>query len=114
MAWIAVLKNLDARRKDKKSSTPVSKRKLPGLVTTVQTPVPPPGEDMVSFHRHTQALQAEYKKSTHNQHVTGPKLKFPIDSKYRIPTCHTDLGFHAKCRIMPHHISFNFNLVHYC
>ena len=47
------------------------KRKLPDIVNTVKTPIPPPGEDIVSFERHTRALQMKYKKSKRNAQVVG-------------------------------------------
>ena len=38
----------------------------PGITNSVKCPVPPPGEDAVSFERHTKALQAEFKKTNRN------------------------------------------------
>lgn len=66
------LRRPDTPRKPKeKNKTPISqpKRKLPGIVNTVKTPTPLPGEDTVSFERHTRALQMEYKKTKHNSQV---------------------------------------------
>ena len=41
-------------------------RKAPGIINSVKRPVPLPGEDEVSYERHTKALQAEFKKTNHN------------------------------------------------
>ena len=41
----------------------------PGITNTVKNPVPLPGEDSVSFERHTKALQIEYKKTNRNTAV---------------------------------------------
>ena len=68
------LRRPDTPRKPKdKDKTPISnpKGKSPGIVNTVKTPVPIPGEDFVSFERHTRALQMEYKKSKRNTIVIG-------------------------------------------
>ena len=41
-------------------------RKVPGIINSVKRPVPLPGEDEVSYERHTKALQAEFKKTNRN------------------------------------------------
>ena len=40
--------------------------KAPGIINSVKEPVPPPGEDTVSYERHTKALQAEFRKTNRN------------------------------------------------
>ena len=43
--------------------TPSRAGKYPGIT---KRPVPPPGEDSVSYERHTKALQMEFKKTNRN------------------------------------------------
>lgn len=50
---------------EKKTSSRVGK--APGITDSVKQPVPLPGEDAVSYERHTKALQVEFKKT--NQHL---------------------------------------------
>ena len=40
--------------------------KAPGITNSVKHPVPPPGEDAVSYECHTKALQVEFKKTNRN------------------------------------------------
>ena len=42
-------------------------RRRPGITNTLKTPIPLPGEDSVSYERHTKALQIEFKK--HNRNI---------------------------------------------
>lgn len=48
---------------------PKTKGRLPGITNAVKTPICPPGEDAVSYERHTKALQMEYKKTNRNGRV---------------------------------------------
>jgi hypothetical protein len=41
----------------------------------VKQPVPPPGEDAVSFERHTKALQAEFKKTNRNNALVSDLME---------------------------------------
>ena len=40
--------------------------KAPGIIKSVKQPILLPGEDGVSYERHTKALQAEFKKTNRN------------------------------------------------
>ena len=63
-------------RRPKKPRTPLSNRakekergKKPGITNTIKEPIPLPGEDMISFERHTKALQVEFKRANRNNAV---------------------------------------------
>lgn len=45
--------------------------KKPGITNVLKSPMPPPGEDSVSFERHTKVLQAEFKKKNRNTAVVN-------------------------------------------
>ena len=45
--------------------------KAPGITNSVKEPVPPSGEDTVSYERHTKALQAEFRKTNRNNAVVS-------------------------------------------
>ena len=51
------------------SATPVKAGKRPGITNSVTRPTIPPGEDAVSFERHTKALQIEFRKTNRNSQV---------------------------------------------
>ena len=50
-------------------------RKAPGIINSVKQPVPPPGEDAVSYERHTKVLQTEFKKTNNNALVCGKIMR---------------------------------------
>ena len=49
--------------------------KVPGIINSVKQPVPPPGEDGVSYECHTKALQAEFKKMNHNNTLNSDLME---------------------------------------
>ena len=49
--------------------------KAPGIINSVKQPVPPPGEDRVSYERHTKALQAEFKKTNRNNALVSDLME---------------------------------------
>ena len=65
------LRRPDIPRTPRVKNPTVPKRKSPGIVNKVKIPLPTSGEDLVSYERHTRALQMEYKKAKRNPQVTS-------------------------------------------
>ena len=49
--------------------------KAPGIINSVKQAVPPPGEDGISYERHTKALQAEFKKINRNKALVSDLME---------------------------------------
>ena len=49
--------------------------KAPGITNSLKQPVPLPGEDSVSYERHTKALQVEFKKTNRNCALIGDLME---------------------------------------
>lgn len=59
--------------KAESESPRIVKLKTPGITNSVIKPIPPPGEDPLSYERHIKALQVEFKKTNRNKIVIGEK-----------------------------------------
>ena len=67
------IKRPTTKRVESSSSVPTA-GKLPGITTSPSQPILPPGEDSVSFERHTK-VQAEFKKCTSNDNVVDDLMQ---------------------------------------
>ncbi len=76
--------------KEKHCSPRPEKRKLPGTSRPPSELIPPPGEDEVSFLRHSKALQAEFKKKTRNYHVVEELMQRSFAHRRKDIMEHTD------------------------